>query len=146
MNHKWCKKPENLPCDITREAWCKNPKTLCPYYASNLSGSNVRRGHPDFYKILEEMADLHSRKNADYANKDPLSNLRMCELGGIPGWKGVVVRLTDKISRLLTFMAKGQFEVKDESVEDSFKDAAVYAILGLILYRESKKTDEKLGA
>lgn len=95
-------------------------------------------GHPDFYKILDELAELHSLKNSDYANRDPLSNLKMCELGGIPGWKGVIVRLTDKISRLLTFSERESYQVKDESVEDTFKDLAVYGILGLILYRESK--------
>lgn len=98
-------------------------------------------GHPLFYEIIEELKDLHSRKNHDYAGNDPLMNLRLCELGGLPGWKGIVVRLTDKISRLLTFMKMGKFLVKDESVEDTFRDAAVYAILGLILYREGKKGD-----
>jgi hypothetical protein len=100
-------------------------------------------GHPKFYEILQEMADLHSNKNHDYAGNDPLQNLRLCELGGLAGWKGVVVRLTDKISRLLTFMNTGELKVKDESVEDTFKDAAVYSVLGLILYREQKNKEEK---
>ena len=94
-------------------------------------------GHHMFYQILDELKDLHSRKNQDYSGEDPLSNLKMCEKGGLPGWKGVVVRLTDKISRLLTFMKKGTFQVSDESLEDTLKDVAVYAILALILYRES---------
>jgi hypothetical protein len=96
-------------------------------------------GHPMFYQVLLEMADLHSRKNSDYANREPLENLKMCEMAGIPGWKGVVIRLTDKISRLMTFCAKGKLEIKDESVEDTFLDAAVYSVLGLVLYRELKK-------
>ncbi len=76
-------------------------------------------GHPMFYEILDELRDLHFRKNHDYAGDDPLSNLKMCEVGGLDGWKGVVVRLTDKISRLLNFMKKGALE--DESVEDTFR-------------------------
>jgi len=95
-------------------------------------------GHPQFYVIVEELKELHSRKNRDYAQKDPLSNLKMCERGGLPAWKGVIVRLTDKISRLLTFMEREKYAVNDESVEDSFRDTAVYAILGLILYQEAK--------
>lgn len=96
-------------------------------------------GHPEFYKIIDELKDLHSRKNQDYANEDPLSNLKMCERGGLPGWKGVIVRLTDKISRLLSFMSRESYAVKDESVEDTLRDTAVYAILALILYRERNK-------
>lgn len=97
-------------------------------------------GHPAFYEILNELRDLHSRKNADYANQDPLSNLKMCAAAGIPPWKGVIVRLTDKISRLMTFSKRESYEVTEESVEDTFRDAAIYAILGLILYREGKKS------
>ena len=34
-------------------------------------------GHPQFYKILEELADLHSKKNYQYStDKDPLSNFK----------------------------------------------------------------------
>jgi len=98
-------------------------------------------GHPDFYKILDELKELHSKKNQDYAGNDPLSNLKETEDMGIPAWKGVAIRLSDKYSRLKTFVKKEQYEVKDESVEDVFRDMAVYAILGLILYRESKKDD-----
>jgi hypothetical protein len=135
-----------------REDYCNNPTMSCTNSAPlRCWGSDCRfqkiyqpiqpefHGHPEFYKILDELRDLHSRKNHDYAGDDPLSNLKMCEKGGIAGWKGVVVRLTDKISRLLNFAKKGEFQVKDESVEDTFRDTAIYGILGLILYRESKK-------
>jgi len=115
----------------------------CQCYLEILEASvevtgNTFFGHPEFYKILDELKELHSRKNQDYANEDPLSNLKMCERGGLPSWKGVIVRLTDKLSRLLSFMQRESYAVKDESVEDTLKDTAVYAILGLILYRESK--------
>jgi hypothetical protein len=111
----------------------------CKYCPGKSVPIKIFYGHPEFYKILDELKDLHSRKNQDYANENPLSNLKMCERGGIPAWKGVVVRLTDKISRLLSFTSKESYAVKDESVEDTFRDAAIYAILGLILYRETKK-------
>jgi len=106
---------------------------------------NVPRegGHPMFYEILKQMEDIHSRKNADYTGEgDPLSNLRMCEDAGIPAWKGVIVRLGDKYARLNTFAKKESYQVKDESVEDTFLDNAVYSILGLILYRESHGKEE----
>ena len=65
-------------------------------------------GHPRFYEILLQMADLHSRKNQNYAQDgDPLSNLRECEKMGIPAHMGVAIRLTDKFSRY-TQLLKGK--------------------------------------
>jgi hypothetical protein len=140
MREDYCSNP-TMPCTDSApircwESDCRFQKIYQPKDYQPIQPEV--HGHPEFYKILDELRDLHSRKNHDYAGDDPLSNLKMCEVGGLAGWKGVVVRLTDKISRLLTFMKKGEFQVKDESVEDTFKDAAIYSILGLVLYRESK--------
>lgn len=39
-----------------------------------------KHGHPKFYQILEEMAQLHSDKNHDYAESDrPLGNFERYE-------------------------------------------------------------------
>lgn len=101
-------------------------------------------GHPRFYELLVEIAELHSAKNFDYSGDDPLANLRMCEQIEIPAWKGVLVRLIDKWSRILTFAQKGVFLVKDESVVDTLKDNAVYSLLCIILYEEAKKKAVKI--
>lgn len=104
-------------------------------------------GHPRFYALLSEIAELHAAKNHDYAgDADPLRNLRMCEAAGIEAWKGVVVRLTDKLSRLQGFAKSGELRVKDESVIDTFKDMAVYSLLGLILYEEKLTPDRFITA
>jgi len=58
---------------------------------------------------------------------------------GIEPWKGVLIRLTDKMSRLESFARKESFMVKDESVIDTLRDIAVYAILAIILYVTGKK-------
>lgn len=122
----------------TPEEYIGPCETISEYSRTIKTESIDRHGHPDFYKILDELRNLHSRKNRDYSGNDPLSNLRMCERGGIPAWKGVIVRLTDKISRLLSFMQRESYEVKDESLEDTLRDAAIYSILAIILYRESR--------
>lgn len=97
-------------------------------------------GHPDFYKLLEQMADLHSRKNHDYAGtKDPLKNLRACERLNLEPFLGIMVRLQDKWSRLEEFVNSGQLMIKDESVIDTLMDNAVYSLLAIILYKERKK-------
>ena len=95
-------------------------------------------GDPRFYKILKELAEIHSKKNHDYAGDYPLSNFKLSEKMGIPAWKGCLVRMTDKISRLWSFAKKGKFEVSDESVIDTLKDNAVYSILCILLYKDLK--------
>ena len=101
---------------------------------------NKFHGHPRFYEILKSLAKIHSDKNHDYSTeKDPLSNLRSCEDMGIEAWKGVVVRLTDKMDRLKSYAKKGEYKVKGEGLKDTFSDMAVYAILGIILFEENEK-------
>jgi len=96
-------------------------------------------GHPNFYKLLQQMADLHSRKNHDYAGStDPLRNFRKCNEMGVDSFTGVMIRLTDKWSRLESFMKQGVLAIKTESVVDTLLDNAVYSLLAIILYEEQE--------
>ncbi len=100
-------------------------------------------GHPAFYKLLEQMADLHSRKNHDYAGtSDPLKNLRACDRLDLKPFLGVLVRLQDKWSRLEEFVKSGQLMVKNESVIDTLMDNAVYSLLAIILYQEQQEGED----
>ncbi len=100
---------------------------------------NTQHGHPDFYKLLEQMAELHSRKNHDYAGtSDPLKNLRACIRLELDPFIGVMVRLQDKWSRIEEFVKSKTLLVKNESVEDTLMDNAVYSLLAIILLREQK--------
>lgn len=93
--------------------------------------------NPKFDELLEELRRLHDGKNHDYAqDADPLSNLRRAEAFGIPAWKGVLVRLTDKWSRIEQ-LANGKAP-KHESLRDSLIDNAAYSLLAIILLDEKK--------
>lgn len=93
----------------------------------------------EYDEIISEMRELSIKKGHDYADKeDRLSNFKLSELAGVPSWVGILIRCGDKYSRLMEYAKKGEFMVKDESVEDDFRDLANYAILGLIAYRSSK--------
>jgi hypothetical protein len=93
--------------------------------------------NPAFAALIEEIKALHESKNHDYAeDADPLSNLRRAEAFGIPAWKGVLVRLTDKWSRIEQ-LASGK-EPKHESLRDSLIDNAVYSLLAVLLLDEQK--------
>lgn len=95
-------------------------------------------GHPRFYELLLQIAELHARKNHDYAkDKDPLSNLKMCESFGITPFQGILVRLSDKWSRI-TQLSKKQAMVKDESILDTLMDMAVYSLLAIIVKEEEQ--------
>lgn len=92
-----------------------------------------------FHDVLAEMAELHDRKQADYGlADDPFANVRASESFGIAGWVGCMTRANDKMRRLMK-AAKGGV-MRNESVEDSLLDLAVYAVIGLVLYRESRKS------
>ena len=101
-------------------------------------------GHPEFFKIVKRMREIHSNKSHDYAgkNNDPFANLKLSKKMGIPYWKGCLVRIGDKFSRLCAFAVQGKCQVKDESVEDTLIDLANYAIICLILYREEQNEKE----
>lgn len=105
--------------------------------------NNVRGGHPMFYKMLDEIADLHSRKNSNYAeNTNPLSNLRECGNFGIRPVDGVITRMTDKWSRLKELW-KGKDDVVGESIKDTLMDLSIYSLLLIILLDEDKQSERK---
>ena len=104
-----------------------------------IEGLKTLGGHPRFYELLLQIAELHANKNHDYAvDNDPLSNLRQAESFGIPAYKGVLVRLSDKWSRIQELSKKPGL-VKTESVEDTLMDMAVYSLLAIILFGEQNK-------
>jgi len=93
-----------------------------------------------FHEIVKEMVDLHDKKNQDYAGDEYLPNFLMCEKHmGIPGWKGCIVRLSDKMSRLMNIAKNDEISVGDETITDTLMDLAVYAIITRILYEDFKK-------
>lgn len=96
----------------------------------------VERDPDPFYGILDELREMHDRKQRDYGTDgDPLANVRASEAFGVPAWVGCMIRANDKMKRLQTFAQKGT--LANEGVEDSLIDLAVYAVIGLQLFRES---------
>jgi len=92
-----------------------------------------------FREIVSEMVELHNRKNRDYAGNEYLSNFMMCEQHmGIPAWKGCIIRLSDKMARIMNIARTDEIAVGDETVADTLTDLAVYAIVTRILYENSK--------
>ena len=91
--------------------------------------------NPKFNELIAEIQRLHDAKSADYAHDiDPMSNFRMCENFGIPAFKGILVRISDKWSRIVQ-LAGGKTP-KNESLRDTLIDQAVYSLLAVLLLDE----------
>lgn len=97
----------------------------------------------EFHKnACDKMHDITQRKNADYTGDsgDPFKNFRGCEYKGVASTEaGIWTRMDDKMSRIATFISKGAFQVKDESVEDTCLDLANYAIILAAVFKEKKR-------
>jgi hypothetical protein len=94
-----------------------------------------------FKEFLRSMEEVHASKNQQYAGKNGyLSNLKMCEAMGIPAWKGVVMRMTDKMARLMNLSNSGGSEIEG-AIKDTFIDMAVYSGMGLIAFEDHLSGD-----
>ena len=94
-----------------------------------------------FYRLLENMKEVHDMKRHDYASEDDVfKNFRTCEMAGIPAWKGVAIRIGDKFRRLMSFVKQNELKVKDESIRDTLIDMQASLICD-ILYDEEKEKE-----
>lgn len=90
-----------------------------------------------FNEILEELKAMHDKKSEDYGTgEDPYANVRASASFGVAPWIGALIRENDKTTRIKSFIAKGH--LVNESLEDSLIDKAVYSIIALLLYRETR--------
>lgn len=89
-----------------------------------------------FAEILGQMYRTHLKKNGDYSS----ANIK------VPGEIGVVVRIWDKVARMLN-LTGFQFDTTvgefvgpkaafNEPLDDAYMDLSVYAIIGLLLRRK----------
>jgi hypothetical protein len=94
-----------------------------------------------FFDLCDSLKEMHRRKSRDYgcpSGEDPLANIRNgARFVGIPSWKGAMVRLSDKVTRLAAYNATGRLE--NESLEDNLFDLASYSLLALLLHREEHR-------
>ena len=92
----------------------------------------------EMVRAAMECVQLFDTKQQDYGSNNISSS----------GELGIAVRLQDKVSRMRHILLKelGQqersaqvFKTNHEALEDSFKDAANYALIGLLLRRKRWK-------
>lgn len=91
--------------------------------------------NPYFVKALDEMQEIHDRKNADYAHEsNPFSNFEhAAAASGIPAIQVFDVLLGVKQARLSELSDKGRTP-NNESIRDTLLDRAVYATIALAYF------------
>ena len=109
-----------------------------PFRGDSLLGKQAHPTSQAFFDLCDALKEMHRRKSRDYgcpSGEDPLANIRNgARFVGIPSWKGAMVRLSDKVTRLASYNATGRLE--NESLEDNLFDLASYSLLALLLHRE----------
>ena len=104
-------------------------------------------GDPRFHQLLEEFKELHSRKNTDYAKGGKQGHLgnfiRVSEIKKLyPGldWSSPLGTAIDymlkQLDAAMILYAAQRESVTGEGIEERLKDAAVYAVLAILLRRD----------
>jgi hypothetical protein len=82
--------------------------------------------------------DICRKKNADYSSgDDALKNLRVSEMIGVSAAKAVLVRCSDKFTRLGNLLDKPP-SVTEESIEDTARDLINYMALFIAILDDAK--------
>lgn len=79
-----------------------------------------------FEQVCKEISDLFVKKHHDYGKENILEIEEL----------GIALRIQEKVSRIKNLMLK-QERPTNESLEDSWNDIAVYAVIAL-LYRRGQ--------
>jgi transcriptional regulator with XRE-family HTH domain len=90
----------------------------------------VKKEESDFQSIARDIATLLEKKNHDYG--DSFKRI-FDEFGDL----STFIRLTDKMGRLATLL-KGEEQIKDEPIDDVYRDIAGYCILSLVVRNQKK--------
>ena len=121
---------------LSRDSCCDGRRMR----GDSLLKSDVHPTSQAFFDLCDSLKEMHRRKSRDYGcptGGDPLANIRNgAAFVGIPSWKGAMVRLSDKVTRLAAYNATGRLE--NESLEDNLFDLASYSLLALLLHREER--------
>ena len=106
------------------------PQQHSPQFVKKpISAALIREVHIESHltNITKELTDLLLSKHRDYGPK----NISLAPGGAVNGLR---VRMHDKLARINNLVDSGA-DPQHESLEDSFKDMANYAIIGLLVLR-----------
>jgi hypothetical protein len=92
------------------------------------TNTNTNNRVEQLSQVQKEALELFSKKNADYGDA-------FATYGPV----GVIVRMGDKIQRLMSISKKGIQFVDNESIRDTLIDLHNYSAMAVMLMDENKK-------
>jgi len=94
-------------------------------------------------RALATIAETHAVKDHDYAGEDDewVGFRQTSEHMGIPLWESADFNEVQKLGRLKTLRERGE-DPLSETVEDTYRDKAVYAVLAYAMYLEYLRINE----
>jgi len=125
----------------------QNHKRPTASAVSDLQEYNMTRDELLMYhdELCTAAKDLMSLKNRDYAGNhgnEPFANFTRVEAMGIcTTEQGFMTRITDKMSRLSSFIDCGKMHVANESFNDTIVDVINYMVL-LSAYLKDKESQD----
>ena len=98
----------------------------------------IRENYPEteqmFQKELNNMYMTFCRKQYDYGPGNiAMGTLLKSDKEINQSLFGIIVRMNDKINRLLNLSTKHNFKAQNEPIEDAFLDIAIYCVMALIV-------------
>lgn len=115
------------PKDVDRRSIVKPKPVEDEQYAAARKASAESKFVSDVTLVYTELEDLLLSKHKDYGS----SNISNAPGGALNGLR---VRMHDKLARINNLIDENK-NPEHESLEDSFKDMANYAIIGLLVLR-----------
>jgi hypothetical protein len=129
MNHDkdmadWLKKDRER---MRKDVQFKDKKPYLNLPVTKLSDTEPSKFELSLWELTDELAELLLKKHKDYGPKN---------IADAPGGalNGLRVRIHDKTARINNLVDSGA-KPENESLEDSFKDLANYAIIALMVLR-----------
>ena len=98
----------------------------------------IKENYPEteemFQKELNNMYMTFCKKQYDYGPGNiAMGTLLKSDTEIKQSLFGIIVRMNDKINRLLNLSTKHNFKAQNEPIEDAFLDIAIYCLMALIV-------------
>lgn len=87
-----------------------------------------------FKDLLDELLETYEKKNADYGDSFKKTHLQFGEIAGL-------VRISDKVNRLVSLSKKTSDSQNYESKRDTYMDLANYCLMQVLVMGETESTE-----
>jgi len=88
----------------------------------------------EFHKIQFEQWETFCKKQMDYGPQNISMGTGVGEAVNVPlATTALIIRINDKVQRLLNLVVTNKRKAQNEPVEDAFKDLSVYGIIAQIV-------------